>query len=118
MDENQYKDYYQLTKRLIQVEKKTEAEAATILVGEGLEREKAEMMVGYASGRVTGNGSEFDVVEEEGGQSGAVKDIIVGGLFCVGGTIATLAEIGYIFWGAILFGGIQLIRGLIKLGSK
>ncbi|MEL7147293.1 MAG: hypothetical protein AAFO69_13045 [Bacteroidota bacterium] len=119
MEENDYRDYYALAKRLIEVEKKTEAEAATILVGEGVDREKAEKLVAFASGRENGNeATGMYADEEDAGRSGAIKDIVIGGIFCVGGTIATLAEIGYIFWGAILFGGIQLIRGLIKLGSS
>lgn len=48
----------------------------------------------------------------------AKKDILYGGLWCVGGTVATLADVGFIFWGAIVFGGIQLIKGLINLKSS
>ena len=44
----------------------------------------------------------------------AQKDMLYGALWCVGGTIATLADIGFIFWGAILFGGIQFIKGVIN----
>lgn len=44
----------------------------------------------------------------------AEKEMLYGALWCVGGTIATLADIGFIFWGAIVFGGIQFIRGLIN----
>jgi len=108
--------YYTLTKRLIQVEKKTEAETAAILVGEGLDRENAEKMASYASGSANANGI---AEEEEGGETSGsgVKDIVIGGLFCVGGVIATMADIGYIFWGAIVFGGVQMIRGFIKVAS-
>jgi hypothetical protein len=44
----------------------------------------------------------------------ATKDMIYGALWCVGGTIATIANVGFIFWGAILFGGIQFIKGLVN----
>jgi hypothetical protein len=47
----------------------------------------------------------------------ANKDMIYGALWCVGGTIATLAQIGFIFWGAILFGGIQFIKGAINAST-
>ncbi|MBT1703348.1 hypothetical protein [Chryseosolibacter indicus] len=47
----------------------------------------------------------------------AQKDILYGALWCAGGTIATLANIGFIFWGAILFGGIQFIKGLVNYFS-
>jgi len=42
----------------------------------------------------------------------AKKDMLYGGLWCVGGIIATASNIGLIFWGAILFGGIQFFKGL------
>lgn len=42
----------------------------------------------------------------------ANKDMLYGALWCIGGTIGTLAEIGYIFWGAIIFGAFQFFRGL------
>jgi hypothetical protein len=41
----------------------------------------------------------------------AGKDMFYGALWCIGGTIATVADFGYIFWGAILFGGFQFLRG-------
>jgi hypothetical protein len=44
----------------------------------------------------------------------AEKDMLYGALWCVGGIIATAAHIGFIFWGAILFGGIQFFRGLFN----
>lgn len=56
----------------------------------------------------------------------AGRNIVVGGLWCVGGIVVTAltysASSGggryVVAWGAILFGGIQLIRGLIQLGSR
>ena len=48
----------------------------------------------------------------------ATKDMIYGALWCVGGTIATVANIGFIFWGAILFGGIQFIKGVVSYASN
>ena len=120
MENNDNHQYYELAKRLIQQERKSDAETVAILVEAGLEEEKAVKMVGFASGQVTGNSDAFDdgyYEEDDNSNAGAIKDIAIGGLFCVGGIVATLADIGYIFWGAILFGGIQLIRGLIKLGS-
>jgi hypothetical protein len=44
----------------------------------------------------------------------AKNDMIYGAIWCIGGTVLTLADIGYIFWGAILFGGIQFFRGLVN----
>lgn len=48
----------------------------------------------------------------------AIRNIIVGGIFLVLGTVFTLAHIGIIFYGAIIFGGVQCIQGLIGLGKK
>ena len=42
----------------------------------------------------------------------ANKDMLYGALWCVGGIVGTAAQIGFIFWGAILFGGIQFFKGL------
>lgn len=41
----------------------------------------------------------------------AQKDMLYGALWCIGGIIATAANIGFIFWGAIVFGAIQFIKG-------
>jgi hypothetical protein len=49
---------------------------------------------------------------DEARRQRASKDMLYGGLWCVGGIILTAANIGFIFWGAILFGGIQFFRGL------
>ncbi len=42
----------------------------------------------------------------------ANKDMLYGALWCVGGIIATAAYIGFIFWGAIIFGAIQFFKGV------
>lgn len=44
----------------------------------------------------------------------AEKDMLYGALWCIGGIIATAAHIGFVFWGAILFGGIQFFKGLLN----
>ncbi len=44
----------------------------------------------------------------------AQKDMLFGAMWCIGGTVATLADVGYIFWGAIVFGGIQFVKGVIN----
>ncbi|PCJ66475.1 MAG: hypothetical protein COA58_06775 [Bacteroidetes bacterium] len=41
------------------------------------------------------------------------SDMLWGAVWCVGGIVATVADVGYIFWGAIIFGGIQFVRGLM-----
>ena len=51
--------------------------------------------------------SGYDIKKEK-----AKNDMLYGALWCIGGIVLTLAHIGFIFWGAILFGGIQFFRGL------
>ncbi len=48
-------------------------------------------------------------------KSQAKKDMIYGALWCVGGLIGTFSNTGFIFWGAIVFGGIQFFKGLINI---
>jgi len=48
----------------------------------------------------------------------AKKDMLYGALWCGGGTIATLAHIGFIFWGAIVFGAFQFLRGFFNYFSN
>ncbi|MCR9152481.1 MAG: hypothetical protein NXI09_00095 [Bacteroidetes bacterium] len=57
-------------------------------------------------------------IEEERDTSSAKNDVIWGAVWCAGGLIATLADLGYVFWGAIVFGGFQLIKGLSNGGGK
>ncbi|UII25690.1 hypothetical protein LVD15_20640 [Fulvivirga maritima] len=47
----------------------------------------------------------------EAKKSRANKDMLYGALWCVGGIALTVANIGFIFWGAIIFGGVQFIKG-------
>lgn len=54
----------------------------------------------------------------ESNNDAAKKDMLYGALWCVGGTILTIAEIGYVFWGAIIFGGYQFLKGAFSLKSK
>jgi hypothetical protein len=41
----------------------------------------------------------------------AEKDMLYGLLWFLGGLVLTIAEIGYLFWGAMLFGAIQFFKG-------
>lgn len=44
----------------------------------------------------------------------AKKDMLYGALWCIGGIAATAANIGFIFWGAIVFGAIQFFKGAVN----
>jgi hypothetical protein len=84
-------------------ENRLDIEVIDDLVSKGLDRDSASAIV-------TDLQNKMDVAKKER----ANKDMLYGALWCVGGTVATLANIGFIFWGAILFGGIQFIKGLVN----
>jgi len=56
-------------------------------------------------------GEELEKAEDV---KNSTDDMIYGALWCIGGAVATLFDFGLIFWGAILFGGIQFLKGLIN----
>jgi hypothetical protein len=43
----------------------------------------------------------------------ANKQMLYGIFWCAGGIAATAADIGYIFWGAIVFGAVKFFKGLM-----
>ena len=43
------------------------------------------------------------------------KDVLYGLMWLVGGTVLTVADTGYIFWGAIAVGGFQFLSGLVRM---
>jgi len=56
---------------------------------------------------------------EQARKSRANKDILYGALWCVGGIVVTTVSMaagrgGIIAYGAIIFGGIQLIKGIVN----
>lgn len=57
----------------------------------------------------------FDLEYESAIKNRAQKDMLYGALWCIGGIVLTLAHIGFIFWGAIVFGAIQFFRGVSKV---
>jgi len=85
----------------LMVSGRTAPEVEMILVNEGLDGNTARVVV--------------NTIEEQisaAKKSKAQKDMLYGALWCVGGLILTLAHIGFIFWGAIVFGGVQFFRGV------
>lgn len=77
------------------------------LINQGLDEESAATVVSNLENQIS-------EAKREAGR----KDMIYGALWCVGGTVATVSNIGFIFWGAILFGGIQFIRGASRYFSE
>ena len=44
----------------------------------------------------------------------ANKDMLYGALWCIGGIVMTVSDFGFYFWGAILFGGYQFLKGAMN----
>jgi len=94
---------YQYAANLLVNQKKTPDETKNALIAQGLDTETASIVVENLGTQI------LSAKKEQ-----ANKDMLYGALWCVGGIVATLADIGFIFWGAILFGGIQFIKGFIN----
>lgn len=98
--------HYNYAANLLLNENKSTNEAKQQLVAQGLSYEIAELIV-----------ENVEIEIQEAKHEKARKDMVYGALWFCGGTILTVADIGFIFWGAILFGGIQFFKGLINANS-
>ena len=81
-------------------EKRSPEDVRNALIEGGVELEQADTVVG-----------NLELQIHAAKKAKANKDMLYGALWCVGGTVMTMADIGFIFWGAIIFGAIQFIRG-------
>lgn len=81
-------------------EGKSEIEAIQGLVKQGVSPEEAKNAVDNVLGQI-----------RKAKKDKSNSDMTYGALFCIGGTLATVADVGYIFWGAIVFGAIQFFIG-------
>ncbi len=97
---------YNYAANLLIHQNKSAYETKAALVEKGLSSENAATIVDNLEEQI-----------EEAKHDKAKKDMLYGALWCIGGTVLTLANVGFIFWGAILFGGIQFFRGLINVNS-
>ncbi|WP_026730415.1 hypothetical protein [Flavobacterium denitrificans] len=98
--------HYTYAANLLLKENKTAHETKHKLAEQGLSLEIASLIV-----------ENMEIEIQEAKYEKARKDMVYGALWFCGGTILTFADIGFIFWGAILFGGIQFIRGVINVNS-
>jgi hypothetical protein len=94
---------YNFAADLMVNQNKSSDEVINTLVEKGLTQDAAYTIV---------NNLEDEIRKAKKERAG--KDMLYGALWCIGGTVATAAHIGFIFWGAILFGGIQFIKGLVN----
>ncbi len=99
-------EIYNTAAHMLVEEKRSSAETREALVAMGLDEQSAATVV-------------FNLTEEIDKQtkSKANKDMLYGALWCVGGIVATASDVGYIFWGAILFGAVQFIQGAVNASS-
>jgi len=84
--------------------KKSPAEVKQLLAAKGLDDESASVVV-----------ANLETQIRDAKKAGAKKDMLHGGLWCAGGLALTMADVGFIFWGAIIFGGIQFFKGVANL---
>ena len=98
---------YAYAAKLMVEQNKSAAETKKVLIEQGLNDEVASLVVKNLQKQIS-----------EAKKKRAAKDMIYGALWCVGGTVATLADFGYIFWGAIVFGAIQFFKGLYNSSKK
>ena len=91
---------YEIATHSLIKEKNTPTETIDELIRNGIDSETAEQVVSHIQ-------SEINTAQKKRNK----KDLIIGALFCVGGILGTLSDSGYIFWGAIVFGGFQVLKG-------
>ena len=108
MDSNQQnlQNTYNQIAVLLHTQNKSESEIKNILIEQGVDEKDARNYIDEVANKL-----------DEAKKSAARKDIIWGSVWCFGGLIGTFANTGFIFWGAIIFGGIQLVKGLINYNS-
>ncbi|HEX6889886.1 MAG TPA: hypothetical protein VF141_04320 [Chryseolinea sp.] len=100
-------EFYNYAANLLVNDKKSTKDVQAALVGKGLSESAAYTIVYNLE-------LEIKNAKKESGK----KDMIYGALWCIGGTVATIADIGFIFWGAILFGGVQFVKGAVSYFSE
>ncbi|MTH16499.1 hypothetical protein [Flavobacterium sp. LC2016-01] len=98
--------HYNYAANLLINENKSAHETKAKLAEQGLSTEVAALIV-----------ENLEIEIQEAKYEKARKDMVYGALWFCGGIILTLADIGFIFWGAILFGGIQFFKGVINVNS-
>jgi alcohol dehydrogenase class IV len=96
-------EIYQYAANMLVHENKSPLEVQNALIAQGLPEETAATVVENLENQI-----------HDAHKEAARKDMLYGALWCVGGTVLTLANVGFIFWGAILFGGIQFLKGLFN----
>lgn len=92
---------YAYAANLLVSQKKTPEETKSALIEKGLDAATAGIVV---------DNLEQQIIAAK--KVRAKKDMLYGALWCVGGIVATAAQVGFIFWGAIVFGAFQFFKGV------
>ena len=98
-DKEAIEQIYTFAKDLLFKEKQSKEDVINELINNGIDAENADIVV---SNLLSAHNER------------ANKDMLYGGLWFVGGIIATSASEQYLFLGAIVFGIIQFFRGLLR----
>ncbi|MCG8698997.1 MAG: hypothetical protein MI922_13160, partial [Bacteroidales bacterium] len=106
---------YEYAANLMVNEKRSPSETQKALIEQGIEKEGAAAIV-----------SNLEKEIENAKKVKAKKDILYGALWCGGGIVVTAITYSaasgggsyVVAWGAILFGAVQLIKGLINSASS
>lgn len=101
--QEQVNQIYSFARNLLINEKKNVEEVKDILMEQGVDQEDASIVV------------ENLMQEQSQKRKNANNNMLYGSLWCTGGIIATVADIGAVFWGAIVFGGIQFMKGASEI---
>ncbi len=109
--QNAVNQIYNFAANLMIKEKKSASETKNVLISKGLDEASASIVV---------TNLEQQIIKAR--KERANKDMIYGALWCIGGTIVTVVTYSaasgggtyVIAWGAILFGAIQFIKGLVN----
>jgi hypothetical protein len=94
---------YDYAANLLVKENKSPTEVKKALMEEGVDEESSSIIVENLENQIN------KVKKDQ-----ANKDMLYGALWCVGGIVMTVADVGYIFWGAIVFGGYQFLKGAMN----
>ena len=94
---------YDYAANLLVKENKGSSEVKEALMEQGIDEESSAIIVENIENQISKAHKEK-----------AKKDMLYGALWCVGGIALTAAHVGYVFWGAIIFGGYQFIKGAMN----
>lgn len=105
---------YEYAAMLMVNQNKSAHEAKSALIDQGLDEESASAVVTTLEQQIN------DAKREK-----ANKDMIYGALWCIGGIVVTAVTYSnasgggtyVVAWGAILFGAVQFIKGLVNAAS-